>query len=82
MSFPVIECEPAGNGLWRFWCPHCNTYHRHGGPPDANGRLGHRGAHCFVTTSPYLKGGYILRVASKTNDASRRKKNGTLQTRA
>jgi hypothetical protein len=72
MSYPIIDCEPTKNGLWRFWCPYCKASHRHGGPPDANGMLGHRNAHCFQQTSPYFASGYILRAASMTRRHSRK----------
>jgi hypothetical protein len=28
-KLPVVRCEAAGKS-WRFWCPFCRTYHRHG----------------------------------------------------
>jgi len=67
MIRPTIICEPTGtrgNG-WRFWCGYCQAHHHHGGQPDANGEIGHRGAHCHVQTSPYRLTGYILRAASQ-----------------
>jgi hypothetical protein len=64
---PIIDCQPAGMSgdtpQWKFRCPHCRTYHHHGGEPDGDGIIGHRCAHCYVDSSPLRATGYVLRVA-------------------
>jgi hypothetical protein len=46
-----------GYEQWRFWCSHCLDWHYHG-PGE-----GHRLAHCWVSTSPYLMTGYNLALS-------------------
>jgi hypothetical protein len=66
---PTIICEAIAKSgdtpQWRFWCPHCRSYHHHGGEPDADGYIGHRAAHCHVSTSPYHATGYLLRAGPR-----------------
>jgi hypothetical protein len=64
----LIDCEPVKDGdvttHCRAWCQYCQAYHHHvWEEPDANGIIGHRIAHCRVKSSPYLNGGYVLRLA-------------------
>ena len=54
---PVLPAHPTEHGDWRVWCVYCDRWHQHGAVP------GHRAAHCHVTTSPYLRTGYVLELA-------------------
>jgi hypothetical protein len=61
----VVLCQevppkrPGGVTQWRFWCGWCGKWHFHGAG------AGHRVAHCTSMNSPYLRSGYILKLARK-----------------
>jgi hypothetical protein len=67
---PTVECTATSKGDWQFLCEHCAVRHVHGAADvGADGIIGHRRAHCTVDTSPYLKGGYILRARAPQKQA-------------
>lgn len=56
-GYPIVIARRTKEGSQlTFYCDYCRTNHFHG----LGG--GHRGAHCHVPTSPYLKRGYVLKV--------------------
>lgn len=56
-DIPIVKVfRSKDGGRYVFWCPYCNYIHRHGAVS-----LGHRVAHCFNNSSPYLGTGYILK---------------------
>jgi hypothetical protein len=65
-ELPVMLCEevpPTRRGAvttWRFWCDYCRRWHSHGAGE------GHRVAHCINQESPYLNGGYVLKLKAHT----------------
>lgn len=61
-EIPVVKVFQTKDGVqYVFWCPFCNTIHRHGAVS-----LGHRIAHCnHLSNSPYLFDGYILKEYTK-----------------
>jgi len=79
-DIPTLRAERWGHQI-RVWCPHCRPSHRggrrgdwhvHGAGGSKGPDLGHRGAHCYDPTSPFLSEnggrGYFLRLDEEDED--------------
>jgi hypothetical protein len=58
-TIPTLDALPVDGctDQWRVFCRYCKAWHFHGAIE------GHRVAHCFNDSSPYLKTGYIIKCA-------------------
>ena len=54
---PVLPARLNENGDVLVWCQYCCKEHIHGKGSNTGG---HKVAHCYVRTSPYLDTGYII----------------------
>lgn len=56
---PVVDAWRHDARTWKMWCEYDQAFHVHGAQP------GHRVAHCWTPSSPYLATGYTLRFAGE-----------------
>ena len=60
-SIPTLDAYSTKTD-YKVWCRYCQKWHIHGQGD------GHRMAHCYLRTSPYMETGYFIKLAGAWQD--------------